>query len=272
MRLEAISYYKSTISEKNILLSSFCLHVRTLYYCFLISHLSFRKRGPRSGRWGDKEEPMDLRMFKRHLNFSLRCIRGVGAEGILQNTYLKFGPCFLQKRRLYTLSLSQLVCHFLDIWIFYLICPSQSLKCHHPCSPHRLQPQSVWDKVLPFTAEQGRSCFSTGTRCSVIPEMNQYQHLKVITVPHSCCPPATQEQLSFIKLSIFNLMVFQELKVVNSSLAYPLALWSIASSQFSSMEELSSSLLAWKCSDKNASLVLFNSFWAFLHSFFFWEK
>lgn len=212
MRLEGISYYKSTISEKNILLSSFCLRVRTLYYCFLISHLSFKKRGPRSGRWGDKEEPKDLRMFKHHLNFSLRCIRGVGAEGILQNTYLKFGPCFLQKCRLYTLSLSQLVCQFLDIWIFDLICLSQSLKCHHPCSPHRLQPQSVWDKVLPFTAEQGRSCLSTGTRCSVIPEVNQYQHLKVVISASLMLPTCNTRTTLFYKAEHLQLDGFPRVK------------------------------------------------------------
>lgn len=49
---------------------------------------------------------------------------------------------------------------------------------------------------------------------------------------------------SLIKLSIFNSMVFQELKVVNSSLVNPLTLSGIAASQFSTVEELSSSLLA----------------------------
>lgn len=49
---------------------------------------------------------------------------------------------------------------------------------------------------------------------------------------------------TLIKLSIFNLMVFQELNVISSSLVNPLTLSGIASSQFSTVEELSSSLLA----------------------------
>lgn len=146
MRLEAISHYKSTISEKNILLSSFCLHVRVLYYCFLISHLSFKKKNPRSGKWGDREEWKDLWMFKWHLSFSLRCIRGIGAEEILQNAYWKLGSCFLQKHRLYA-RVKPMFSIFLKFGsFFYLICLSRSLKCHHPCSLRRLKPQIAWVK------------------------------------------------------------------------------------------------------------------------------
>lgn len=67
-----------------------------------------------------------------------------------------------------------------------------------------------------------------------------------------------QEQLSSRKLSIFNLIVFQELKVIiiNSSLVNPLTLLGIASSQFSTVEEQSSSL-AWKCLDRHAFFSAF---------------
>lgn len=105
-----------------------------------------------------RKEPRDLTMYKWHQTFSLRWgVRGAGAEEILQNAYWKFGPCFLQKHKLYTLKpISSIFLKFGSF--FYLI--YQSLKCHLPCSLQRFKPEFLETRGAAFhgRAGQGSSC------------------------------------------------------------------------------------------------------------------
>lgn len=78
---------------------------------------AIKKKSPRSVKWDmGREEPRDLAMYEWHQSFSLRCcIRGAGAEEILQNAYWKFVSTKTQ-----AVHSEASLFHFLEIWIILL--------------------------------------------------------------------------------------------------------------------------------------------------------